>query len=36
MVPYADEAMERLVTDWFTAADALLLGRTTYQIMAAY
>src|SRR5215468_3706321 len=36
MVPYADEAMGRFVTDWFEAADAFLLGRTTYQIMAAY
>ena len=36
MVPYADEAMGRFVTDWFAAADAFLLGRTTYQIMAAY
>jgi len=24
------------VTDWFEAADAFLLGRTTYEIMAAY
>jgi dihydrofolate reductase len=36
MVPYADEAMGRFVTDWFAAADAFLLGRTTYEIMAAY
>src|SRR5215472_4236227 len=36
MVPYADEAMERFVTEWFAAADAFLLGRITYQIMAAY
>jgi dihydrofolate reductase len=36
MVPYADEAMGRFVTDWFEAADAFLLGRTTYEIMAAY
>src|SRR5215472_17454051 len=36
MVPYADEAMGRSVTDWFSAADAFLLGRITYQIMAAY
>ena len=36
MVPYADEAMERFVTDWFAAADAFLLGRITYEIMAAY
>jgi dihydrofolate reductase len=36
MVPYADEVMGRFVTDWFAAADAFLLGRTTYEIMAAY
>jgi dihydrofolate reductase len=36
MVPYADEAMGRFVTDRFAAADAFLLGRTTYEIMAAY
>jgi dihydrofolate reductase len=36
MVPYADEAMGRFVTDWFEAADAFLLGRITYEIMAAY
>ena len=36
MVPYADEAMGRLATDWLAAADAFLLGRTTYEIMAAY
>jgi dihydrofolate reductase len=36
MVPYADEAMGRFVTDWLAAADAFLLGRTTYEIMAAY
>jgi len=36
MVPYADEAMDRFVTDWFAAADAFLLGRTTYEIMAGY
>ena len=36
MVPYADETMGQFVTDWFEAADAFLLGRTTYEIMAAY
>ena len=36
MVPYADEAMGRFVTDWLAAADAFLLGRTTYEIMVAY
>jgi len=36
MVPYADEVMDGFVTEWFAAADAFLLGRITYQIMAAY
>jgi len=36
MVPYADEAMDGFATEWFAAADAFLLGRITYQIMAAY
>jgi dihydrofolate reductase len=36
MIPYADEAMGEFVTDWFAAASAFLLGRTTYEIMAAY
>jgi len=36
MVPYADEAMGRFVSEWFAVADAFLLGRTTYEIMAAY
>src|SRR5262245_65535436 len=36
MVPYADEAMGQFVTEWFAAADAFLLGRATYEIMAAY
>jgi dihydrofolate reductase len=36
MVPYADDAMGQFVTDWFAAADAFLLGRITYEIMAAY
>jgi len=36
MVPYADEAMGRFMSEWFAAADAFLLGRTTYEIMTAY
>jgi dihydrofolate reductase len=36
LVPYADEDMGKLVTDWFAAADAFLLGRKTYEIFAAY
>jgi dihydrofolate reductase len=36
LVPYADEDMGRFVTEWFSAADAFLLGRKTYEIFAAY
>jgi len=35
-VPYADEDMGRLVTDWFATADGFLLGRKTYEIFAAH
>lgn len=36
LVPYADEDMGKLVTEWFEAADAFLLGRKTYETFAAY
>jgi dihydrofolate reductase len=36
LAPYADEDMSELVTDWFAAVDAFLLGRKTYEIFAAY
>jgi dihydrofolate reductase len=36
LVPYADEAMGQFVNDWFSAADAFLLGRKTYEIFAAH
>ncbi|WP_165977476.1 dihydrofolate reductase family protein [Nonomuraea diastatica] len=36
LVPYADEDMGAIVGGWFAGADALLLGRRTYDIMAAY
>lgn len=36
LVPYADEDMGKLVTDWFSRADAFLLGRRTYEIFAGY
>ena len=35
-VPYSDEDFGRYVTEWFTAADAFLLGRKTYEIFAGY
>lgn len=36
LVPYADEDMGRLVNGWFAEADAILLGRTTYQLFQPY
>jgi dihydrofolate reductase len=33
---HADEAMWPFLTSWFERADALLLGRTTWDIWAAY
>lgn len=36
LVPHADEDMGRIVDGWFSQADAILLGRTTYQMMRAY
>src|SRR5262245_23413846 len=36
LVPYADEEMGRFVDEWFSAADAFLLGRKTYEIFAAF
>ena len=36
LVPYADEDMGKIVEGWFARTDALLLGRTTYGLMAPY
>jgi dihydrofolate reductase len=33
LVPFADQLGGVVDTDWFALADAILLGRTTYQIM---
>jgi dihydrofolate reductase len=35
-VGYWDEAMGQIITAWTAKADALLLGRTTYEIFAAH
>jgi dihydrofolate reductase len=36
LVPHADADMGTIMTDIFSKADAFLLGRTTYDIFAAY
>jgi dihydrofolate reductase len=36
LVPHADDDMGRIMVDIFSKADAFLLGRTTYDIFAAY
>ncbi len=34
--PYFDDMMGQVMTDWIARADALLLGRKTYEIFAAH
>jgi dihydrofolate reductase len=36
LVPYADEDMGAIVDDWFVRAGAILLGRTTFDMMRGY
>lgn len=36
LVPHADGDMGRIVDGWFTHAEAILLGRSTYEMMRAY
>jgi dihydrofolate reductase len=36
LVPLFDEDMGRIVNGWFAEADAILLGRTTYQMFQPY
>lgn len=36
VMPSIDEDFGRIVDGWFAQADALLLGRTTYEIFSAY
>ncbi|MDF2498389.1 dihydrofolate reductase family protein [Arthrobacter koreensis] len=36
LVPLAGEEMDQIVSGWFRQADALLLGRTTYEILQPY
>ena len=35
-VGYWDDSMGKIITEWTAQADALLLGRTTYEIFAAH
>jgi dihydrofolate reductase len=36
LVPFFDDMMMRLMTDWIRGVDGLLLGRKTYEIFAAH
>lgn len=36
LVPYADEGMGDIVEGWFAKADAILLGRTTFELMKGF
>lgn len=36
MVPYFDDVLMQRMVEWCTRADALLLGRKTYEIFAAH
>ena len=36
LVPYVDEGFGEVVDQWFAAGDAVLLGRTTYDLMSGF
>src|SRR5512141_1162121 len=36
LVPYFDDKMGGIMTEWMSRAGAFLLGRKTYEIFAAY
>ena len=36
LVPFADQDMGTIVNGWFDKADAILLGRNTYEVMFPY
>jgi dihydrofolate reductase len=36
VVPFVDDDFGRIVDSWFARADAILFGRTTYEMMAGF
>jgi dihydrofolate reductase len=36
LIPYADEDMGAIVDSWFTRAEAILFGRTTFELMRSF
>ena len=36
LVPHVDDGFGEIVDQWFAAGDAVLLGRTTYELMSAF
>ena len=36
LIPYADEDMGSIVDSWFARAEAILFGRTTFEMMRAF
>lgn len=36
LIPYVDDGFGEIVDQWFAAGDAVLLGRTTYELMSAF
>jgi dihydrofolate reductase len=36
LVPHVDEDFDRIVNRWFSEADAILLGRSTYDMMRGF
>ncbi len=36
LVPHVDDGFGEIVDQWFAAGDAVLLGRTTYDLMSAF
>jgi dihydrofolate reductase len=36
LIPYADEDMGAIVDSWFAHADAILFGRTTFELMRSF